>query len=256
MANEQWDSYFRQIDGKPASIRVDLGLQEVAPIPENSDLIQVDLMFLKPRIDGLSSSEESKMLWDIEDHLVPFVKARWNAVYAGCITTAGRREFYFYAPEAGVLDEIAVKLKEAYPAYFLRVIQRSDPGWIVFREALVPTEREMQTISDRWVLERLAQNGADPTRPHVLDHTVWFSTMEQRKSFRSQLPSVYTVDGEDYDFDREGSPYWISVTRTQTLEPYGVHQSVLELYDLAKLFDGYYDGWGTVAEPGNQPGVN
>lgn len=252
MSNEQWDSYFRQIDGKPASIRVDLGLQQIAPIREKSDLIQVDLMFLKPRVDGLSSDEESRTLWDIEDRLVPFVKACWNAVHAGCITTAGRREFYFYVSEAGVLDEIAVELNKAYPAYSLRIVERSDPAWIVFREMLAPTEREMQTISDRWVLERLAQNGADPTRPHVLDHTVWFSTSEQRKHFRSQLSSVYAVEEEGRDFDRGDKPYWIHVVRIQTLEPQGVHQSVLELYDLAKVFDGYYDGWGTVAEPGNQ----
>lgn len=253
MANEQWDSYFRQIEGKPASIRVNLGLQEIAAVVDKPHLIQVNLIFRHPREDGLSSREESEMLWEIEDRLVPLLKERCHALHAGCITTAGRREFYFYAAATGSSEEVIREVSEAHSTYFLSTSVRNDPAWILFQEALRPTEREMQTISDRWVLERLAKNGADPNLLHVLDHTVWFSTPEKRERFRSHLPSEYAVYEEDCDFESDDKPYWINVTRTQTLEAQGVHESVLELYDLAKQFDGYYDGWGTVAESGKQP---
>src|SRR5688500_5806071 len=73
---EEWDFYFTNIDNKPGSIALDLGLAAIAPIKEQSNVCWVSIKMLEPREDGLSSTNESVTLGDIEDQLADKMKVK------------------------------------------------------------------------------------------------------------------------------------------------------------------------------------
>jgi len=53
--SENWDFYGLQVDGQPASIFVDLGIVQSAPIPSHPAMGYLRLIMRQPREDGLSS---------------------------------------------------------------------------------------------------------------------------------------------------------------------------------------------------------
>lgn len=67
---EQWEFYFSNVDDKLGSIFVDLGLYGVAPILDKPNIIWVSVKMNSPTEAGLSSQEESKFLWSVENELV------------------------------------------------------------------------------------------------------------------------------------------------------------------------------------------
>ncbi len=93
---ENWKPYPCNVNGKLASIFVDLGLREVVPIPSKPWLLWTWVYFKSPRADGLSDSKEAPTLYKIEDSLNVNLARASQAIPCGRITTEGRREFYFY----------------------------------------------------------------------------------------------------------------------------------------------------------------
>lgn len=85
---DDWDSYACHVDGKAASIYLNLGLARAVPINDLDHLAYVRLFMHRPRPDGLSSQEEYEALISVEDALVPNLE-RSGAVRCG--TSDGRR---------------------------------------------------------------------------------------------------------------------------------------------------------------------
>src|SRR5882757_7023881 len=97
--SDKWDFYFSNVNDVLASIFVDLGIYQSAPIESKPYLLWVWVYFNHPRKDGLSSSEEAPVLLEIEDSLTALLQKGPGVQLVGRITSAGRREFYFYAPD-------------------------------------------------------------------------------------------------------------------------------------------------------------
>lgn len=93
---DNWKPYLCNVNGKPASILVNLGLRESVPISSRPWLLWVWVYFQSPRPDGLSDAKEVPTLYKIEDALAPSLASECRAILSGRITTEGRREFYFY----------------------------------------------------------------------------------------------------------------------------------------------------------------
>src|SRR5262245_41543090 len=97
--SDDWDFYFANVNNVVASLFVDLGIRDSVPDPDRRWLVWTWVYFQHPRDDGLSSSEEAPVLNQIEDALTEVVKNITEADLVGRITTAGRREFYFYGSQ-------------------------------------------------------------------------------------------------------------------------------------------------------------
>src|SRR5258708_4765095 len=113
--SDKWDFYFAKVNGEVASLFVDLGIRDKSPDPGRPHLIWSWIYMNQPREDGLSSSDEAQALWTIEEDMTASLQGM--ATFVGRITTAGRREFYFYADDSKRC-EIAISAAMAkHPAY-------------------------------------------------------------------------------------------------------------------------------------------
>ena len=85
--SKDWDSYLCEIDGKPASVFVDMGIAEDVPLQRLPVLAWVQLPLRSPTADGLADEAESATLQAIEQALKAYrAGQRKNPVMAGMAT--------------------------------------------------------------------------------------------------------------------------------------------------------------------------
>jgi hypothetical protein len=72
-ASSQWSSYFANVNGKLASIALDLSLQKRAPVSKKPVLLWVWVYLQAPKANGLSDQVEFEALSSIEDELTKHI---------------------------------------------------------------------------------------------------------------------------------------------------------------------------------------
>src|SRR5262249_34747262 len=93
---ENWDAYLTNIDGKVASIFVDLGLKADVPMAGKPWSFFIRIPLLNPADNGLTQTEEFTILQSVEQAILDALKDQ-QAIYAGRVTTGGARVMVFYA---------------------------------------------------------------------------------------------------------------------------------------------------------------
>ena len=112
-----WDFYFTELDGSPASMYLDLGLNRIAPIKEKIYLLTVIITMNDPQENGYSSKEESEILFAIEDKITEAVTEPYGAVFAGRETCDGARIFYYYAANNKDIKKTVKTVMEGFGYY-------------------------------------------------------------------------------------------------------------------------------------------
>lgn len=239
---ERWNFYFCNVNGSLASIFLNLGLANEAPIQSKPKLLWVWIHFNSPRTDGLSSSEEAPKLNEIEDAISKQILGSCDALLAGRITTLGRRELYFYAERIGKFEEIARAALAEFADYKFDLGQREDREWKQYLEVLYPSPEDLQRMGNRDVLEALGKHGDVPHIPRTVEHWLFFRDPENRSACRDALVSMgFTLESE-YEVEGE-SPHALAISRIQSIEGTLIDQTSIDLMNLAQRFDGDYDGW-------------
>ena len=114
--SDDWDFYFCNVDDRPASIFVDLGLAAEAPLPELPVVGYVRIHMRTPRDDGLSSQAEFEALTSVE-HALETLQADGAVAYVGRNTSDGYRDLLFYLRTAEAWDEHVADIMKAFPDY-------------------------------------------------------------------------------------------------------------------------------------------
>ena len=119
---EGWNFYLCTVNDVLASIALDLGLRGQIPNLSKPELLWVWVYFKSPRPDGLSSDVEFDTLIAIEKQITKGLEQEFRAILSGRITTAGRREFYYYgAHSVGFKSAVADALGR-FPDYERAVV--------------------------------------------------------------------------------------------------------------------------------------
>jgi uncharacterized protein (TIGR01619 family) len=243
---QDWNSYLCKVNDEPASVFLNLGLHEHAPIGSKTWLLWVWVYFNSPRNDGLSSSDEAPLLYKIEDQLVPAVSDRCGAVLAGRITTCGRREFYLYGEQTIGSKQAVADVMSLFPGYSFDCDSQPDPEWKQYFGVLYPSDRERQLMENRNVLDVLEKHGDRHEIVREVNHLIYFSDTDSRELFaRSVVALGYSSKSLDV---REDGSYPVELTRFQPVTQNAIDHAVVELFDLALKFEGNYDGWGCEAQ--------
>ena len=242
--SSHWDFYFKQIDGNPASIFADLGLRPAAPDASRPHLIWMLVQMKEPTPNGFSSSAEAPALGAIEDTIVSLIQA--FAIFAGRITTAGRREFYFYTAEPERSLAAISKGMTAHPGYRFDAGSRLDPSWSHYLASLYPTSEDMLRIRNRHLVEALKKSGDDIAAPRSIDHWLYFATPEARGAFiRDATQNGFTVHAE-HNQPSEGRPNPFGLIIQRADVPARIDGVTIELLRLARHHNGDYGDWGTM----------
>jgi uncharacterized protein (TIGR01619 family) len=246
---ENWDSYFCNVNGVLASIFLNLELRNSSPDSKKPNLLWVWVYMKSPRHDGLSSSEEFKILSAIEDQLTSMMARKFDALFCGRITTDGRREFYYYAPRPAELDPALEEMLQQFQGYEFDCGCKEDSGWTQYLDVLFPSEENRQRMENRKLLEVLQKEGDTLERPRDVWHWIYFQTETDREKFLSAItPLEYRLQSRSEVEDRE-YPKGICIVRFQSVKLAEINDAVIELFRFAQYHNGDYDGWETEVNP-------
>jgi len=240
---ENWKSYICNVNGKLASIALNLSLSDEAPMQAKPWLLWVWVYLQHPRPDGLSDRSEFETICAIEDELAKQIGTECQAVKAGRITTDSRREFYFYgADEKGFKKAIRTAMGR-FKQYKFDLGTQHEPDWSQYRNVLYPSDEDMQRIANRDVLDVLEKHGDTLEPVRDVHHWIYLKSIEGRQRFAKDVQDLgYTIEDESEDLKQE-CPYGLTITRDQSVTPEKIDEAVLELFRLAKEVDAEYDGW-------------
>ncbi len=248
--SNNWDFYFARVNDVLASIFVDLGIRNSVPDAGRPWLLWTWVYFRQPRDDGLSSSEEAPILGDIEDALAEEVKETTGAELVGRITTAGRREFYFYGPQPQRFEQAVASTRKRFAHYEFDVGTQEDPDWSHYLNVLYPSPEDHQRIKNGHVIEAIKKHGDSLKRPRPVSHWAYFASTQDRSKFIAKAVTVgYKVTDQSEDDKSEAeNPYGVTLERVDHVDWDSINAATLELFRLARDVGGDYDGWETSIE--------
>lgn len=251
--SEGWASYLCNVNSELASVRVDLALRAKVPDVGRGWLLSVWVYFKEPRPDGLSSSEEAAKLWSLEDALAAALEKSCSAILSGCITTCGRREFYFYGSNTDGF-EYAVDQTLQRHEYRFDCDKQRDESWTQYLEVLFPSPEQRQLIENGNLLNLMREKGDKLEGAREVSHWAGFTTNNDRAAFRKAAEELgYRIERE-YEQSGGEYPFWIRLARQQEMAPAAIDEAVLELLRTSKATNGEYDGWECQLMADTKPG--
>ena len=245
---QNWDFSMCRIENKPASIRTNLGLYNVAPLEGYTHRLQFYIEMKHPTSEGLSSNEEYPILCDIEDAICESAEGE-GAIMVSAIKNDGFLELWFYSHETEILAKVCQEALSSFEGYHCGYNQAEDPQWDAYFDFLYPDPYSYQAIQNRKVIMQLEQNGDKLEVPREIDHFIYFKTAEQQQGFAKEAQEKgFTVLLNDEEDARtraaEGQAYPYTVQATGKDSPENINNIVWDIMDLAEPFEGDYDGWG------------
>ena len=246
---DNWDFYIMRVDDRPASIYLDMGLKQIAPVQHYDHMAYLRVKMNKPRADGLSSQDEFDQLVALEDHLTPLLRANDLSYFAGRTTANNYRDFYFYTKDPAAFNVAANTAMSAFPDYESQTASRVDNQWAVYQDFLYPSPRAIQTMQNRQVLAALAKENDNHDLERPIDHQAVF---KDKKSGQAFVAAIQEQGFEIQQISREklwGGNHIIDIQRDD--KPSQIDDITLGLFDMITELGGEYDGWGCPVRSGN-----
>jgi hypothetical protein len=243
--SDEWDFYFAKINDAVTSVFVDLGLRPDAPNEKRPWLLWVFVEMQSPRPDGLSSGDEAPRLHALEESLNSMIPPVCGAQLVGRITGAGRREFYFYGEEPGEFDAAVERAMKSFDSYRFQTGSAYQPEWEQYLGLLYPSASNLQRMTNRRVLDALAQQGDVHEQPRKVEHWLEFPSTLARAAARSTLEAIeFATEGEyEAEAPEAALPHSLVVSRVDCVDTHTINGITLELARLAGEHGGSYDGW-------------
>jgi len=239
---DNWDFYALRVDGEPASIFVDLGIQSRAPLSTHPYMAYVRLHMNKPRPDGLSSNEEFDTLIEIEKAIEANLCGD-EVGYVGRNTSGGCRDFYFYAVTATDWQRRVDAALSSFKDYKYETGSREDAGWSTYLKFLLPGDLDCQRIGNRRTCEALERNGDKLMVEREIDHWCYFQSTKAVDAYIAEVSmqgfKVRNRSVSDEGTLRFGAQIW----RLDTPSYGNIDSVALPLFEAALRHGGQYDGW-------------
>lgn len=240
--NNNWDFYFTQVEGKAASMYVDLGLHKRAPDRKLPFVAYVSLDMKAPRDDGLSSQQEFDILIAIEDMLRASLEDKGTR-YVGRCTINGCRDFLFYVAQPDDWGTRVAACMRKFSDYAFVTKVQEDAAWSLYLWFLYPDEADLQVIQNRRVCDALERNGDKLIAAREIDHWAYFPDAGSRDAYVADARklgfAVRAVTCEEGD----GGRYCARVWRWDVPSFDVIDEVTLPLFELAIAHSGSYDGW-------------
>lgn len=247
--SQDWDFYFCQVEGMPASLFVDLGIRENVPVAGATEFAWLRVRLNHPRPDGLSADAEFDRLAEIEDALEAVDCGDDTELhYVGRNTCGGCRDFYFYTSNPHQAQTCLSAAMVTFDEYEFETGTRPDPEWSAYLEFLYPSERDRQMILNGRVLQNLEEHGDRHKIQREVTHWAYFNSNDDRARFVAGAEQRgYELLGQSQS---EAGRFGTRISRVDAIDYNSINAVVLELFDLAQQCNGEYDGWETSVETG------
>ncbi|WP_297576380.1 DUF695 domain-containing protein [uncultured Deefgea sp.] len=247
MSDRDWDFYLCNVNSKPASIYVDLGLKKRAPDSSRCIALCIWVYFNHPNPDnGFSTQQEFEALCAIEDALSEAMTNSFSAIYAGRITNDGRREFYFYSDSSNDIEAKVQAALQNFSEFKFEAWAQPDAEWSQYLTVMYPTKNDLRWITDRRVTEVMEQQGDQLITPRPIEHYSYFTNELDRSEFEKFIQkSEFKIVSKSGPFDDDSS-LGLIYQKTQAATVDAIFQTTGFLDEHSEHFNGEYDGWESI----------
>lgn len=240
-----WDVYFCYLEDTPAFISVDLGLYDVAPLPDKPHLIEIAVGLLTTNEDGFPDNGEWTKLEEIEDMLVSSFEEKLEAVFVGKTLNSGRRGLYFYSGETLLVEQMVDELRSHFSEYTFEHQVTEDPNWEIYFEYLFPDEESLLRIQNNKILQLLEDQGDQAYVPRKITYFIYFRSAEDRAAAKYEVVSSGFEVEEESEQEQEELPYKLVLSNQSKADEESIYLVTEMLLQLAIKHDGEFDGWET-----------
>ena len=247
---QEWNVYRSWIDDDPAVFRLNLALDEVAPIEGFSYYVKITVTLKDPDKNGFSSDEERPTIYAIEDQILRPLQSDKDILVA-VLTMRGKVTWYFYSQAPEALQERLSATWDTSMGYTYQVECSEDKQWNFFLKGLYPNIYEKQTIYNREILYACQENEDQVEVPRPIEHWLYFDTEQDMLSAIEKAAALgFTVYSSKKVVPEEGKEvqedlgYCLILSKENT--PIDIDGDTWDLIDIALDTHGGYDGWETI----------
>ena len=252
MTNEipqEWNAYRSWIDDDPAVFRLNLALDEVAPIEGFSYCVRITIELKNPDENGFSTNERPQ-IYAIEDQILRPLQSDKDILVA-VLTVQGEVTWYFYSQAPEALQERLSATWDTSMGYTYQVECSEDKQWNFFLKGLYPNIYEKQTIYNREILSACQENEDQVEVPRPIEHWLYFDTEQDMLTAIEKAAALgFTVYSSEKVVPEEGKEvqedlgYCLILSKENT--PIDIDGDTWDLIDIALDTHGGYDGWETI----------
>ena len=242
--SKDWEWYSGEVDGRPASVFLDMAIAEDAPLAHLPVAAWVQLPLLRPRDDGLPDNEEGEALDAIEAALAAALVAKSTA-YVGRLATNGRCDFHFYTGAASGWKERVRLALQGFPGYAFTCGSRPDREWDIYFDRLSPTEEDLMRIQNRRLCDALQRSGERFEQARPIEHSAYFPDASARARFVDRATQAGCRVIEMLEPEARGEQFGVRVSAIGIPSHQSIDALTLPLFRAADDCGGEYDGWET-----------
>ena len=246
---KEWNAYRSWIDDDPAVFRLNLALDEVAPIEGFSYCVRITIELKNPDENGFSTNERPA-IYAIEDQILRPLQSDKDILVA-VLTVQGEVTWYFYSQAPEALQERLSATWDTSMGYNYQVECSEDKQWNFFLKGLYPNIYEKQTIYNREILSACEQHDDQVEVPRPIEHWLYFDTEQDMLSAIEKAAALgFTVYSSEKVVPEEGKEvqedlgYCLILSKENT--PIDIDGDTWDLIDIALDTHGGYDGWKTI----------
>ena len=246
---QEWNAYRSWIDDNPAVFRLNLALDEVAPIEGFSYCVRITIELKNPDENGFSTNERPQ-IYAIEDQILRPLQSDKDILVA-VLTMQGEVTWYFYSQAPEALQERLSATWDTSMGYTYQVECSEDKQWNFFLKGLYPNIYEKQTIYNREILSACQENEDQVEVPRPIEHWLYFDTEQDMLSAIEKAAALgFTVYSSKKVVPEEGKEvqedlgYCLILSKENT--PIDIDGDTWDLIDIALDTHGGYDGWETI----------
>ena len=246
---QEWNAYRSWIDDNPAVFRLNLALDEVAPIEGFSYCVRITIELKNPDENGFSTNERPQ-IYAIEDQILRPLQSDKDILVA-VLTVQGEVTWYFYSQAPEALQERLSATWDSSMGYTYQVECSEDKQWNFFLKGLYPNIYEKQTIYNREILSACQENEDQVEVPRPIEHWLYFDTEQDMLNAIEKAAALgFTVYSSEKVVPEEGKEvqedlgYCLILSKENT--PIDIDGDTWDLIDIALDTHGGYDGWETI----------
>ena len=233
-----------RVDDKPASIRLNLALYDIAPVEDYNHRISIFIKMNNPTENGLSSNEEYPILCDIEDEVINRLETLED-IFAGTVKSQGRLELYVFTKDPEKSEEFCKEALKKFPNYQWNCSIAEDVKWDIYFNFFYPDIYSYKAMMNRSVIENLMKQGDNLEKEREIDHWLYFYSEESLNLATKKLKELgYNILSSKKMENEADDSYQINISRMDNVVFNHINEVVWELVEIAESLNGYYDGWG------------
>jgi regulator of RNase E activity RraB len=236
--------FYTQIeDGSLVKIEVELEAEE--NIMDKAIYPWLYTVFIKlksPLPNGLADEDEEDFLSECKDRLAIKLQEKEKAVYVGSKTRDGWYELYFYLEDPKGVENKTKDLLNAF-GYKYESNAVKDRKWNIYEVSLCPNAKQAHHIQSHQIIEEMAEEGDDLSKPREVEHYILFEIASLREKFEELLVEKALTCKGDFEREDEEYIYGLAVAIEHNLEAETINETTDMLMDLCKEHHGHYEGW-------------